>query len=58
MAFWKPGTIAPGSDIDRETALEKDESDFISFNPLAAGLSLQQQRVRLPVFKISKGFRT
>jgi ATP-dependent RNA helicase DDX35 len=56
MAFWKPGTIAPGSDIDRETAVERDELDFISFNPLA-GLSLQQQRVRLPVFKISKGIR-
>lgn len=58
MAFWKPGTVAPGSDvpvptkssaIDRE--VEKDPT-FAVFNPLQ-NLSLQQQRLRLPIFQNS-----
>lgn len=61
MAFWKPGTIAPGSEVlapsknssqlDREN--EKDAStettNFV-YNPNKK-YSLQQQRIRLPIFQ-------
>ncbi|KEI40652.1 uncharacterized protein L969DRAFT_16014 [Mixia osmundae IAM 14324] len=49
MAFWKPGTVAPGSTIDRETGNE-DALAASSANQYAH-LSLTSQRQRLPVYK-------
>ena len=59
MAFWKPGTVAPGSNVpvptkgqstqDREN---EAEGNYVVFNP-NSGLSLQQQRIRLPIFQNS-----
>lgn len=66
MAFWRPGTVAPGSDqrkensttisqianyatstIDRE--VEKEGGVSAVYNPNQS-LSLQQQRIRLPIY--------
>ncbi|KAJ7632324.1 P-loop containing nucleoside triphosphate hydrolase protein [Roridomyces roridus] len=48
LQFWKPGTSAPGSSLDRET-------DDLSIQPAVPsavqGLSIQSQRERLPIFK-------
>jgi ATP-dependent RNA helicase DDX35 len=62
MAFWKPGTVAPGSTVavptkgqsieDREN---EKEGNYVVFNP-NSGISLQQQRVRLPIFQNSTIF--
>jgi hypothetical protein len=54
MTFWKPGTIAPGSDIeatqlDRET---EKEANFIVYNK-HENLSINAQRARLPIFQNS-----
>lgn len=53
MTFWKPGTIAPGSDIDRESVIERGEAEIIPYNSIS-GLSLQQQRICLPIYKNRK----
>ncbi|TPX58828.1 hypothetical protein SpCBS45565_g07893 [Spizellomyces sp. 'palustris'] len=50
MAFWKPGTVAPGSNIDRETEREADESVVAQYNA-NEGLAINQQRLRLPIYK-------
>lgn len=55
MTFWKPGTIAPGSNelavksstLDRENEIENQVSVY---NPNAK-LTLQQQRIRLPIYQ-------
>lgn len=63
MAFWKPGTLGPGlaeptsssviSGGDRETEVEKERgSDYIVYNPWHS-LSINQQRVKLPIFQYS-----
>ncbi|KAI9362530.1 putative Pre-mRNA splicing factor [Zopfochytrium polystomum] len=49
MAFWKPGTIAPGSNADRDA--EQDASFVIRPAIVDESLSMQQQRERLPIFK-------
>eukprot|EP00741_Cyanophora_paradoxa_P009740 tig00001628_g9437.t1 len=49
--FWKPGTIAPGVDIDRNDG----EPAPIVFNPNSR-LSLYQQRQRLPIYKCRDAF--
>ncbi|GAB5587907.1 hypothetical protein Unana1_02807 [Umbelopsis nana] len=51
MAFWKPGTVAPGSTVDRDTEKESDETIFNLANASYRYLSIQQQRERLPIFK-------
>lgn len=51
MAFWKPGTTAPGSTIDREG---EDDSNIISYSSQSALASISQQRQRLPIYKNSK----
>ena len=48
MSFWKPGTIAPGSTVDREGASD----ELLQYNPFE-GLTIQQQRMRLPIFRNS-----
>jgi ATP-dependent RNA helicase DDX35 len=52
MSFWKPGTIAPGSDIeatqlDRET---EKEANVVVYNK-HENLSINAQRARLPIFQ-------
>ncbi|RIA95786.1 pre-mRNA splicing factor [Glomus cerebriforme] len=50
MAFWKPGTVAPGISVDREAEKETSES-LVTFVNYGSNLSIQQQRKRLPIFK-------
>ncbi|KAI9142335.1 P-loop containing nucleoside triphosphate hydrolase protein, partial [Paraphysoderma sedebokerense] len=59
MAFWKPGTVAPGSNVLRPVGLrattaEEDDLVIATFNAYsseASGLPLSQQRLRLPIYK-------
>ncbi|KAM3581319.1 hypothetical protein VKS41_006147 [Umbelopsis sp. WA50703] len=51
MAFWKPGTVAPGSTVDRETENETSETLTVIGDQSYRYLSIQQQRERLPIFK-------
>ncbi|KAF8185064.1 pre-mRNA splicing factor [Mycena galopus ATCC 62051] len=46
MQFWKPGTTAPGSSLDRET-----EAEDYAVPSAISSLSIQSQRERLPIFK-------
>ncbi|KAJ6547237.1 pre-mRNA splicing factor [Mycena capillaripes] len=46
MQFWKPGTTAPGSSLDRET-----EAEGYAVPSAISSLSIQSQRERLPIFK-------
>ncbi|TFL03684.1 hypothetical protein BDV98DRAFT_395815 [Pterulicium gracile] len=49
LQFWKPGTVGPGSTLDRAS---EAEGNVISSNPSAlAALSIQSQRERLPIYK-------
>ncbi len=59
MAFWKPGTVAPGSNqlksaLDREN----DKEGAVIAHANVKGLTLQQQRVRLPIFSYRNFFAT
>ncbi|KAF9586519.1 hypothetical protein BGW38_003205 [Lunasporangiospora selenospora] len=51
MAFWKPGTVAPGSLVDRET--ERDgEAVVAAFSDSSyATFSINEQRKHLPVYR-------
>lgn len=49
MAFWKPGTVAPGSTIDREA--EKDGEVAHTSAQQNGHLGLSGQRQRLPIYK-------
>jgi len=51
MQFWKPGTLGPGSLLDRAS---ETEDVVLSSAPISAALSLQAQRQQLPIFKHSK----
>lgn len=60
MAFWKPGTIAPGSQQPaiKESQLDREnekEVEVMVYNPFGS-LSIQQQRVRLPIYQYSNHF--
>ncbi|KAJ7684812.1 P-loop containing nucleoside triphosphate hydrolase protein, partial [Mycena polygramma] len=46
MQFWKPGTAAPGSSLDRET-----QAEGYAVPSAISSLSIQSQRERLPIFK-------
>ncbi|KAH8102820.1 P-loop containing nucleoside triphosphate hydrolase protein [Cristinia sonorae] len=48
MQFWKPGTQAPGSSLDR---IADGETSVISSAPLSASYSVQSARERLPIYK-------
>lgn len=47
--FWKPGTIAPGVDIEREDA-STGPSSLLTFHP-RKNLTLKQQRLMLPIYQ-------
>ncbi|KAI0055480.1 P-loop containing nucleoside triphosphate hydrolase protein [Artomyces pyxidatus] len=46
--FWKPGTLGPGSSLDRASG---EEAAVVASAPISGFLSLQAQRERLPIFK-------
>jgi ATP-dependent RNA helicase DDX35 len=49
--FWKPGTAAPGLDLnEQDRDVEQGNGNFAVFNP-NANLGLQEQRQRLPIAK-------
>ncbi|CAL1703848.1 unnamed protein product [Somion occarium] len=48
LQFWKPGTVGPGSTLDRAT---EAEGSVISSAPIGAAVSIQAARERLPIFK-------
>ncbi|KAI0956903.1 hypothetical protein AcW1_005471 [Taiwanofungus camphoratus] len=48
LQFWKPGTVGPGSTLDRAT---ETEENVIQSAPLSTLLSIQSARERLPIFK-------
>jgi type IV secretory pathway ATPase VirB11/archaellum biosynthesis ATPase len=53
--FWKPGTLAPGVDIERDAneggaAGAGDEGDVAVYNA-NAHMSLRQQRMMLPIYQ-------
>jgi len=48
MQFWKPGTVAPGSSLDRAT---ETDGSVISSAPLSSSVSVQSARERLPIYK-------
>ncbi|KAG0091246.1 ATPdependent RNA helicase [Podila epicladia] len=51
MAFWKPGTLAPGSQVDREAGQES-EAVIVTFNEAQfTTMTIAEQRQQLPVFK-------
>jgi hypothetical protein len=53
LQFWKPGTLGPGSSLDRPSA-EEDGLLPLAVPPQA--LSIQAQRDRLPIAKHSQQF--
>ncbi|KAJ1345147.1 hypothetical protein BSLG_000662 [Batrachochytrium salamandrivorans] len=55
MAFWRPGTIAPGSSIESGLRSTDDESALPLFNANEL-LSIAEQRQRLPSFKSKSQF--
>ncbi|KAI8645640.1 P-loop containing nucleoside triphosphate hydrolase protein [Parasitella parasitica] len=54
MSFWKPGTVAPGSSLDRDTENETGEAVVAHAEKQYRHLTLTQQRERLPVFKLRR----
>ncbi|KAL1411224.1 hypothetical protein Q8F55_002175 [Vanrija albida] len=48
LQFWKPGAVAPGSSLDRET---ENEGTIVASSSKLANLSLEAQRARLPIYK-------
>lgn len=50
LQFWRPGTVRPGSNVDRATEIEEN---IVPSAPASASLSIQAQRERLPVYKHS-----
>ncbi|XP_017714608.1 PREDICTED: probable ATP-dependent RNA helicase DHX35 isoform X2 [Rhinopithecus bieti] len=52
VKFWRPGTEGPGVSISEERqSLTENSGTTVVFNPYAA-LSIEQQRQKLPVFKL------
>ncbi|KAG9295943.1 hypothetical protein G9A89_011795 [Geosiphon pyriformis] len=51
MAFWKPGTVAPGASVDRDAEKETNENVVTFVNQPSISLTVQQQRQRLPIYK-------
>lgn len=48
LTFWKPGTVAPGSSLDRAT---QEEGTLVQSAPAQGSLSIQAQRRSLPIAK-------
>lgn len=57
MAFWKPGTAAPGIDLDRDSEEDRGQGALPYIYNKYGNLSLQQQRANLPIFRFSKSHR-
>lgn len=55
LTFWKPGTVRPGSSVDRAS---EAEGDVLTSKPSSTSLGIQSQRERLPIFKHRKLFKT
>ncbi|EDL96629.1 DEAH (Asp-Glu-Ala-His) box polypeptide 35 (predicted), isoform CRA_b [Rattus norvegicus] len=52
VKFWKPGTEGPGVSISEERqSVTENSGTTVIYNPYAA-LSIEQQRQKLPVFKL------
>uniref|UniRef100_F7AY72 Probable ATP-dependent RNA helicase DHX35 n=2 Tax=Macaca TaxID=9539 RepID=F7AY72_MACMU len=52
VKFWRPGTEGPGVSISEERqSLTENSGTTVVYNPYAA-LSIEQQRQKLPVFKL------
>ncbi|XP_043458315.1 probable ATP-dependent RNA helicase DHX35 isoform X3 [Prionailurus bengalensis] len=52
VKFWRPGTEGPGVSISEERqSLAENSATTVVYNPYAA-LSVEQQRQKLPVFKL------
>uniref|UniRef100_A0A8C0T8W8 Probable ATP-dependent RNA helicase DHX35 n=1 Tax=Canis lupus familiaris TaxID=9615 RepID=A0A8C0T8W8_CANLF len=52
VRFWRPGTEGPGVSISEERqSLAENSATTVVYNPYAA-LSIEQQRQKLPVFKL------
>lgn len=52
VKFWRPGTEGPGVSISEERqSLAENAATTVVYNPYAA-LSIEQQRQKLPVFKL------
>ena len=49
LQFWKPGTLGPGSSLDR--ASEAEGHIIPSLPPGGQQYGIQDQRERLPIFK-------
>ncbi|GAB5365942.1 hypothetical protein AAMO2058_001101700 [Amorphochlora amoebiformis] len=45
--FWKPGTVAPGVNIERDA--KDDDAGLLIYNP-RKNLSLKQQKILLPIY--------
>ncbi|OBZ83250.1 putative ATP-dependent RNA helicase DHX35 [Choanephora cucurbitarum] len=54
MSFWKPGTLVPGSSLDRDTENESSKAIVAHAEKQHRHLTLKQQRDRLPVFKLRR----
>lgn len=48
LQFWKPGTVGPGSNLDRATEIE---GNVVASAPLSSQIGRQAQREGLPIFK-------
>jgi len=48
LTFWKPGTVGPGSNLDRAS---ETEETIVPYAPAESYLSIQSQQERLPIFK-------
>ncbi|THH27631.1 hypothetical protein EUX98_g6554 [Antrodiella citrinella] len=48
MQFWKPGTVAPGSSLDR---VNETDGSVVSSAPLSSLVSVQSARERLPIYR-------
>lgn len=53
MAFWKPGTAAPGIDLDRDSEADGNQGGLPFVYNKLSNLPLHQQRVSLPIFRFS-----
>ncbi|KAM5304628.1 putative ATP-dependent RNA helicase DHX35 [Glossophaga mutica] len=52
VKFWRPGTEGPGASISEERqSVAESSATTVVYNPYAA-LSIEQQRQKLPVFKL------
>ncbi|KDQ12317.1 hypothetical protein BOTBODRAFT_56880 [Botryobasidium botryosum FD-172 SS1] len=48
LTFWKPGTLGPGSTLDRAS---ESEGNLVPSAPGSSSLGIQAQRERLPIYK-------